>query len=75
MAKKDGDKTDIKGPVITIDFRYWCTQQQRAGDDRKEFATLRQHVKRLKHGEKSPLTTNDIKDVKQLGITLVRRKH
>jgi len=65
MAKKNNK--------VTIDFDVWCTQQQKAGDDPKKFAQIRQQVKRLLHGETSPLKDGDILEVKQLGITLVRR--
>ncbi len=71
-AKKD--KTDVKGPVITIDFRYWCTQWQQSGEDQRKFAQIRQQVKRCLDGKKTPLQKTDIKHVEQLGITLVRRK-
>jgi hypothetical protein len=65
MAKKTN--------IVRIDFDVWCTQQQKAGNDPQEFAKLRQQVKRLLHNESSPLKPSDILEVKQLGITLVRR--
>lgn len=65
MAKKDN--------IVRIDFNVWCTQQQKSGGDPQQFAKLRQQVKRLLHGESSPLTKADINEIKQLGITLVRK--
>lgn len=66
MAKKDEN-------IVTINFNVWCTQQQKAGDDRQEFAKIRQQVKRVLHGETTPLKATDILEIKQLGITLVRK--
>lgn len=66
MAKKDSN-------IVTINFNVWCTQQQKAGDDPQQFAKIRQQVKRLLHGESTPLKASDILEVKQLGITLVRK--
>ena len=62
-----------KGNKVTIDFDVWCTQQQKAGYDLKEFAKIRQQVKRYLDNKPSPLKDGDILEVKQLGITLVRR--
>ena len=73
MATKTKDKTDVKGPVIVIDFRYWCTQWQQSGEDQRRFAQIRQQVKRAVDGQSSPLK-GQILEVEQLGITLVRRK-
>jgi hypothetical protein len=65
MAKKTN--------IVRIDFDVWCTQQQKAGDDHKKFAQIRQQVKRRLQGDSSPLLKSDLLEIKQLGITLVRK--
>jgi hypothetical protein len=65
MAKKDN--------IVTINFDIWTTQQQRARVAGIPLNTLSQQVKRALAGEKSKLTKDDIRQIEQLGITLVKR--
>jgi len=66
MAKKDDN-------IVTINFNVWCTQQQKAGNNAQQFAKIRQQVKRRLKGESTPLQKSDIREIKQLGITLIRK--
>lgn len=57
---------------ITIDLSVWCTQAQYCRDNPQyKLGTISQWVKRAKAGKQAKI---EYLDIKELGITLVKRE-
>jgi len=65
MAKKDN--------IVTIDFNEWCTQQQWTELTGENLNKISMRVMRTIKGTAKRGLEVEIKQIKQLGITLVKR--